>query len=82
VWTEILEAIGEGDPGRVNRAAHSLKGAVGNFGANAAFDLVLRLELMGKDGELTGADEAFRSLVDEIERLKKALADFIVEASV
>jgi PAS domain S-box-containing protein len=79
---EIRDAMDEGDPGRVNRAAHSLKGSVGNFGANAAFDLALRLEMMGNHRELTGADEAFRALEDEMECLKKALADFIVEASV
>ena len=30
---EIRDAIDEGDPHRLNRAAHSLKGSVGNFGA-------------------------------------------------
>jgi signal transduction histidine kinase/CheY-like chemotaxis protein len=73
---EIGEAIGEGDPGRLHRAAHALKGSVGNFGASAAFDGALRLEMLGKDGELGGAGAVYASLVDEMERLRKALDDF------
>jgi signal transduction histidine kinase/DNA-binding response OmpR family regulator len=72
---EIQCAIREGDAYRLNRAAHSLKGSVGNFGARNAYDLALRLEMMGKDGELGGAGGVFTSLAGEMERLRAALEE-------
>jgi signal transduction histidine kinase/CheY-like chemotaxis protein/HPt (histidine-containing phosphotransfer) domain-containing protein len=73
---EIDSAIREGDAARLNRAAHSLKGSVDNFGSRYAFDLALRLEIMGKDKELTGAGGVFSSLGKEMERLSTVLEDF------
>jgi signal transduction histidine kinase/CheY-like chemotaxis protein/HPt (histidine-containing phosphotransfer) domain-containing protein len=73
---EIDSAIREGDAFRLNRAAHALKGSVVNFGARNAFDLALRLEMMGKESELTGAGGIFNSLAGEMERLRKALENF------
>jgi two-component system sensor histidine kinase/response regulator len=73
---EIDNAIRERDASRLNRAAHSLKGAVDNFGARYAFDLALKLEMMGKDGEFTRAGGVFSSLAKEMERLRTALEDF------
>jgi CheY-like chemotaxis protein/HPt (histidine-containing phosphotransfer) domain-containing protein len=72
---DIRDAIDGTDSHRLNRSAHALKGSVGNFGARKAYDLALRLELMGKSGDLTGADEAFHVLADEMERLKATLAE-------
>ena len=74
--TEIRAAIEEGDPHRLNRAAHALKGSVGNFGGRKAFDAALRLEMMGKDNNLGGADLVFSSLAEELACLRKALEDF------
>jgi signal transduction histidine kinase/DNA-binding response OmpR family regulator len=76
---DIRDAIDGTDSHRLNRSAHALKGSVGNFGARKAYDLALRLELMGKSGDLTGADEAFHVLADEMERLKTTLAEFTLE---
>ena len=73
---EIDSAINEGDAVRLNRAAHALKGSVSNFGASKAYDLALRLEMMGKKMELTGTRTVFPSLVEEMQRLKKALENF------
>jgi CheY-like chemotaxis protein/HPt (histidine-containing phosphotransfer) domain-containing protein len=76
---EIDTALSEGDAARLNRAAHALKGSVANFGARNSFDLALRLEMVGKTGDLKGADEAFHVLAAEMERLKTALAEFAKE---
>jgi HPt (histidine-containing phosphotransfer) domain-containing protein len=73
---EIDNAIRERDAARLNRAAHSLKGSVDNFGARCAFDLALRLEMMGKERELTKAGGVFNSLAKEMERLSTALEVF------
>jgi HPt (histidine-containing phosphotransfer) domain-containing protein len=70
---EIRDAIDGGDPHRLNRAAHALKGSVGNFGGRNAFDTALRLEMMGKNRELGGAKAVYSFLAEEVERLGKAL---------
>ena len=72
---EIRDAIHGGDPHRLNRAAHALKGSVGNFGGRNAFDKALRLEMMGKDKELGGAEAVYSSLAEEVELLGKALEE-------
>ena len=43
-------------------AAHALRGSVANFGATRAVKAALKLELMGKAGDLTGAPAAFADL--------------------
>jgi len=78
---EIRDAIAGGDPHRLNRAAHSLKGSVGNFCARATFDAALRLEMMGKNDNLNGAGVEFLLLTDEMERLTKALEEFTWETT-
>jgi HPt (histidine-containing phosphotransfer) domain-containing protein len=77
---EIDAAIDLGDATRLNHAAHSLKGSVSHFGAHCAFDLALRLEMMGKEKDLKEAGGVFNSLAKEMERLRTALLDFIVGA--
>jgi CheY-like chemotaxis protein/HPt (histidine-containing phosphotransfer) domain-containing protein len=72
---EIRAAIDGGDPQRLNRAAHSLKGSVGNFGARATFDAAFRLEMMGKDNDIGGATAVYSALAEEMERLEKALEE-------
>jgi PAS domain S-box-containing protein len=76
LMAEMQSAISEGDAYRLNRAAHTLKGAVGNFGADAVHELALELEAMGKHGDLTGARETFPVFEGEIARLKRALESF------
>jgi HPt (histidine-containing phosphotransfer) domain-containing protein len=71
---EIRRAIEAQNPEAVQEAAHSLKGAVGNFGAKTAFDAAYRLELMGRKGNLSGSGEA-------LTELEKALADLNPELS-
>jgi HPt (histidine-containing phosphotransfer) domain-containing protein len=58
---------------QLQRAAHALKGSVGNFCAQKAFDAALRLEKMGKSENLSEAEEAWSALEAEIERLQPAL---------
>jgi signal transduction histidine kinase/HPt (histidine-containing phosphotransfer) domain-containing protein len=77
MMAEIETAIGEKDAARLDRAAHVLKGSVGNFGTCSAFDLALRLEMMGKDRKIDGAEEIFIALSEEMDRLKNKLEDII-----
>jgi CheY-like chemotaxis protein/HPt (histidine-containing phosphotransfer) domain-containing protein len=70
---DIDAAIAAGDARKLQRAAHTVKGAVDNFGAPAAFDAALRLEQMARAGELGAAGEASAALRALIERLASEL---------
>src|SRR5262249_58456686 len=54
---EIKEAINRGDGNALARAAHALKGSVGNFAAKNAFVVAQRLETIGRNRELQTAGE-------------------------
>jgi CheY-like chemotaxis protein/HPt (histidine-containing phosphotransfer) domain-containing protein len=73
---EVREAVAAGEAERLERAAHSLKGSVGNFGAKAAFDAALALEVMGRRGKLDGAEAACERLAGELARLVPELRAF------
>ncbi len=70
---QIRGAIAKSDAGALDRAAHSLKGSVGNFGAKRAFEAAYRLEFMGKEGRLAGAEGALSELEQELKDLEIAL---------
>jgi len=61
----------------VERVAHAIKGSVGNFAAQSAFATALRLEKTGRQGDLTGAGEAWKQLEAEIEELTRALTALV-----
>ena len=67
------DAVAKADPVEIERAAHTIKGSVGNFAAKAAFEAARRLERIGRDGTLDEAEEAQAALEAELERLKPAL---------
>jgi HPt (histidine-containing phosphotransfer) domain-containing protein len=70
---QIRDAIAKGDAENLQRAAHTLKGSVGNFAARAAFEAAERLELLGRAGDLTDADQAYAALEGALERFEQAL---------
>jgi PAS domain S-box-containing protein len=74
--TEIRTAISEGDAGRLHVAAHSLKGAVGNLSARAAREAALKLEMIGKAGDLAEAEPAFAVLEKELAKLNRLLGAY------
>lgn len=63
---ELEEAVALSDAKRLERAAHSLKGSVSNFGAIGVTEAALALELMGRNEDLSNANE-------ELERLRTNL---------
>jgi len=73
--TNLREAVVAGDAKAIERAAHKLKGSVGNFSAHPAFGAALKLEILGRDGRLSEAERVYAELEKEIERLKSAMAD-------
>lgn len=70
---DIQAAYAAGDAKRLERAAHSLKGSVSNFGAEAATQAAYKLETIGRKGEFAGADTALRDLVSLFAQLQPVL---------
>jgi len=70
---DIRDALARGDSEALWRSAHSLKGAVGYFSKDAALRLALRLEMIGRSGQLVRAPEAYEVLEAEMGRLKRGI---------
>lgn len=66
----VRAAVQARDPKALERSAHSLKGSVGNFGAAAAQDAALRLELLGRRGDLQEVDQALGCLESALSSLQ------------
>ena len=64
---EIQAALAAGEADQLERAAHSLKGSVANFGARDAVAFALRLEQMGRARQL-------QDCVETVQALEAALA--------
>jgi two-component system sensor histidine kinase/response regulator len=74
---EIRNAIQTGDAGKLKRMAHSLKSAVGTLGGKAAFELALRMEAMGREGDLGQAGATLPVLEQAIHQLQNALGPLV-----
>jgi two-component system sensor histidine kinase/response regulator len=72
---KIKEGIAGNDAGILEREAHSLKGAVGNFGAKEAYEVAYRLEKLGKEGEMATAEEG-------LSNIERALNELISEIKI
>ena len=69
LMTEIHEALQSRNAQRLERAAHSLKGSISNFGAEPAVDSALALEKIGRSGDLTDAVAAYAKLEAVMQQL-------------
>jgi signal transduction histidine kinase/DNA-binding response OmpR family regulator len=78
---DIRKAVSSRDAETLQRAAHTLKGAVSNFGAAQVREIAQRLENMGHDGDLNGADEALGELEQALDQFRPALAALQKEKS-
>jgi CheY-like chemotaxis protein/HPt (histidine-containing phosphotransfer) domain-containing protein len=77
---EMLQAIGEaesaGDGEKLHRAAHSLKGLIGNYCANRAYHEAVELDLAARKGDLEAVRQRFPSVKSEVGRLGEVLQAF------
>ena len=73
---QIRQAAAERDAKTLERAAHTLKGSVGNFAADSVFQAALRLEKLGRAGDFSSVDQALAELEAEMRRLAPALTEF------
>jgi two-component system sensor histidine kinase/response regulator len=69
----VEDAVARKDAAALKRAAHSLKGSISTFAAREATEAALRLEELASAGELVDAEDAYRLLATQVERLKQAL---------
>ncbi len=79
--TDIRNALADLDGDALTRAAHSLKGSVGNFEAPGSFRAAKQIEICARDGDLQGAQEAFSTLQVELGKLLPALERLIQDDS-
>ena len=70
---DLRQAVTSGDQATIQRAAHTLKGAVGNFVAQRASDAALRVESLARAGKIPEAIILAPELETEVARLAAAL---------
>lgn len=70
---EIRSALERDDAESLARAAHSLKGCVGNLGACAAFEVARRLETLARERNLEHARQMACEVEAEVARFQTAL---------
>jgi CheY-like chemotaxis protein len=73
LMTSIRAAIAQGDMAELRRAAHTLKGSADMFAARSAVETAQRLETMGRDQDLTDAEDTCSALEEVMGRLLPAL---------
>ena len=77
----IVQAVAQRDADLLMRAAHSLKGSVGNLSGHSVYELALHLEAKGRAGDLNGVEQDLADLQREMENLRIALEQLIAEPS-
>jgi HPt (histidine-containing phosphotransfer) domain-containing protein len=69
----ICAAIDAHEPAMLQKAAHTLKGGLTTFAAGKALKAAFRLEMLGRQGDLSSAPQALMALRQELERVQPAL---------
>ena len=76
----IREAIAGGNAAELQLAAHTLKGSIRYFASGQGFEQLRRLEKMGQERNLEGAEDCFTSLEAEVRLLTPALSDYLQQS--
>jgi HPt (histidine-containing phosphotransfer) domain-containing protein len=63
---DIRAAVQNSDPDALSHAAHSFKGAVSNFFAEAIREKAFKLEQMGRSGTTEGSESVFSEMEEEV----------------
>ncbi len=75
----LRRSFKEADASGLRRAAHSLRGMLRNFQADAAADKALALEKKGQAQDLTGALPLIEEIADDVAELKRGLRKILDE---
>ena len=73
----LKRALDAGDAEAMSRAAHKIKGAVGNFAAESARRCAQQLETLGKAGQLDAATPVYVEFEAELKRVDQALRELL-----
>ena len=76
---ELQNALATDNAAAMCRAAHTLKGAAGNFGAQAVCETAFKLEMMGQQSNLTEALTTCQELTAQMEQVHHALVGLVAE---
>jgi len=74
---EVRQAVHQNDARELKRAAHLLRGAIGNFSVSTAYETAKSLESMGQTNNMQDAFVAVSTLERETSRLATALEQFV-----
>jgi PAS domain S-box-containing protein len=74
---EIRKAIDTADFELLNRSAHTIKGSMRYFSAQAVYDRAFALEQLGVSQNLDGAEEVFGLLKQELAKLVPHLINYV-----
>jgi CheY-like chemotaxis protein len=77
----LRKSLKSTDAETLSRTAHSLKGMLRNFQADAVADKAFELEKIGKQGELDGADQIIESLAGQLDDVARKLKQLVKEIS-
>ncbi len=78
---EVRTALREGDPSRLQKSAHTIKGTTGNLGGIQASQAALEVESLARDDDLSQAQEAVSKLETSIDELMTAMASLADDAT-
>jgi CheY-like chemotaxis protein/HPt (histidine-containing phosphotransfer) domain-containing protein len=78
---QINGAIETLDASALERSAHALKGMLGNFRADHAADMALRLEEMGRNNQLADAQQLCNELSSALDQLEQAFRHMAKEGN-
>jgi CheY-like chemotaxis protein len=79
--TSLRKSLKATDAKTFTRTAHSLKGMLRNFEAEAAADTAFDLEKKGKQGELDGTDQIIDSLAGQLDEVTQNLQQLVKKIS-
>jgi HPt (histidine-containing phosphotransfer) domain-containing protein len=71
----LADAIQKKNARGLERAAHTFKGSVSNFGSKDVYEAALALEKMGREGDFDGARDAFDHLQKILDLLVKIMGN-------
>jgi HPt (histidine-containing phosphotransfer) domain-containing protein len=74
---QLHTGLDHGDTAQVERAGHSIKGLAANFSAAEAVQAAMKVEELGRAGDVTAARKALPELETELDRLLRALSAYL-----
>jgi two-component system sensor histidine kinase/response regulator len=76
----LRQSLKDADAKTFSRTAHSLKGMLRNFQAEAVADTAFDLEKRGKQGELDGSDRVIEYLAGQLDEMAQKLKQLVADS--